>query len=151
MAGLTLAQERYAQAFNATTGEGWQDWFNPDIPPTDQEGVPQQLSVASAEAMLLSGEVYWSHPGWIRDVSDVLYDWAMAGSLIKVQPFADWLLKTLSNDPLDREHKGTAHELVCREYRLLAKPYIDYCTYASRFFRKNNKTVEEPHNFCYRE
>lgn len=99
MAGLTTAQERYGIAFEETTEDDWQSWFDPDALPASDD-IPGELSVESAESMLLSGKVYWSHPGWIRDVGDVLWQWALDGQLVKVRLFADWLLETMSCDAL---------------------------------------------------
>lgn len=91
---MTLASD-YAVAFAANCELDPDSWFEDDTP-AEQLDLLENLVVAEdiAEAMLLSGEVCWSHPGWWADVWRVLETWAQGGHLIRLRLVAEWLLST---------------------------------------------------------
>lgn len=92
------------QAFNAAFEEwaeiedgGWEDWFDPETPPTDLPEYTWDVVLRMIEA----GETYWSHPGWIRELWETLSILARDGDLIRVRLTAEWLYSTLPENPLD--------------------------------------------------
>jgi hypothetical protein len=102
--GISTVLRRYEASFRYwldINDGGWQDWFNPDLPadwvfPTETEFRSNVIA-----EMLEAGETYWSHPSWIRDVWTLLREWSLDGLLIRVRLFAQWLITTLPEMPLD--------------------------------------------------
>ncbi len=89
--------------------ENWEDWFNPAIPseisdPWGNQPIP--LGVDVAVKMLDDGVTYWTHPGWSKDVWQLLNEWANDGNLIRVRLTAAWLLGTMPDDYADDELKA---------------------------------------------
>lgn len=102
---MTLRQ-RYEKSFAywADINEGgWQDWFNPMLPPELAFPPETEFTANVVVEMLEQGETYWSHPGWNRDLWALLEDWAIAGNLIRARLTAQWLLSTLPANPIDAD------------------------------------------------
>lgn len=97
-------KERYNKSFRYwqdVNDSGWQGWFNSDVPadlayPSEIEFLPDVVA-----EMLETGETYWYHPGWNRDLWDVLAQWTLQNQFIRVRLYAEWLLSTLPADPID--------------------------------------------------
>jgi hypothetical protein len=80
------------------------------------------LSSDIASKILLAGVTDWSNPGWLRDVSDVLYQWAADGCLVKVRLISHWLISTLPESLLDKDLAAQLYLLAdgdfCTAFRL---------------------------------
>jgi len=88
-----LSYEQYSRS-----GENWQAWFGADYDPNEDEITvesPEIMPDVFVDQMISSGEVLWSHPGWVKLLSDVLWDWLMAGKLVKAQMITQWLKGTV--------------------------------------------------------
>lgn len=97
-------KERYEASFkywSDVNDGGWQDWFNPSLPADLVFPAETEFTSNVIAEMLESGETYWSHPGWIRDLWAVLKEWAMGGLLIRTRLFAQWLVSTLPEVLID--------------------------------------------------
>lgn len=89
----------YTEAFERFSEPDWKSWFDPDAP-EDKEFV---YTGSISEEMLERGETLWSHPGWVKDVMQILRDWAQDDRLIRVRLFAEWLLTTLPSSFVDTQ------------------------------------------------
>lgn len=89
--------------------ENWEDWFNPVIPSEISYPWANDEPVYSPDVavkMLDDGVTYWTHPGWSKDVWQLLTDWANDGNLIRSRLTAAWLLGTIPDDYPDDELKA---------------------------------------------
>lgn len=97
-------KQRYEKSFNYWSDindGGWQDWFNPDIPSDLAFPSETEFTETVITEMLDQSETHWGHPGWNRDLWTLLEEWAIAGNLVRVRLTAQWLLATLSYNPID--------------------------------------------------
>ncbi|MBD1851023.1 hypothetical protein H6F87_13535 [Cyanobacteria bacterium FACHB-502] len=119
-------KERYDKSFRywQDMNEGsWQDWFNPNIPDAlDYLPETEFLQDVVAE-MLEAGETYWYHPGWNRDLWDVLAQWTFQKQLIRVRLYAEWLLSTLPADPIDPDLGNQLRQIASGEFAHLLMMY----------------------------
>lgn len=119
---MTILTEQYGKAFSDNCLLDPDSWFEDDTP-LEQFELLDNLVVSSdvAESMLLSGETYWSHLGWWKDVYQTLKTWAQDGQLLKVQMIAQWLSQTLPDTPLDVDCSILLHQLAsgdfCRTFK----------------------------------
>jgi hypothetical protein len=96
----TAAQYSYSEAFDKFSEPDWESWFAADADDKEEEFV---YTGTIAEEMLEQGQTLWNHPGWIKDVAQILRDWAQDDRLIRVRLFSEWLISTLPVHFLDAE------------------------------------------------
>ena len=106
---------RYELSYAATTQQDWASWFDSSAPEPEVDEPNFELSVDVARDMLERGETCWQHPGWWRDVQDVLYDWVLSGQLVRARLTAEWLVATLAN-PIDRELVEWLEAIACGDF-----------------------------------
>jgi len=113
MSSLLTRYEQSSAYWTDHNDAGWQDWFNPDIPGTLAYPSDTEFVVDLIAEMLEVGETYWSRPVWIRDLWSLFVLWADEEKLIRIRLYAEWLLPTLPESPIDVE--------MAQNIRLLAK------------------------------
>ncbi|WP_143467568.1 hypothetical protein [Leptolyngbya ohadii] len=115
-------RERYDKSFlywQDVNEGGWQDWFNPNLPVELVYGAETELLQDVVAQMLEAGETYWYHPGWNRDLWDVLAQWTQAQQFIRVRLYAQWLLTTLPDDPIDPDLAEQLKQIAKGEFTVL--------------------------------
>ena len=115
-------KQRYENSFRYwqdKNDQGWQDWFNPDIPGDLAYPAETEFSDDIVSQMLDAGEVLWHHPGWIRDLWSLLQTWTEQNKLIRVRLYAEWLLVTLPSHPNDPQIAYLLTQLATGEFSML--------------------------------